>query len=1043
MGNSSGIGKPGTGGPHPGIRTFLIADVRGYTLFTQERGDEAATKLAARFAEIAREVVNEHGGSVIELRGDEALAVFDSARQAIVAASHAQNRFLQETLADPSFPLPVGIGLDAGEAVPLETGYRGGALNLAARLCGRAGPGEILASQGVTHLARKVEGVRYVDRGDLHLKGLADSVRVFRVIPEEGDPAEGFRQLAPGRSARAPAPIRAARRHPTATVLVALALVAAAVVPATIAIRGGGASEQIPGDALGIIDLESAEPIGSVPLESRPGAVAIGEGGVWVTLPDRGVVVEIDADSRSVIDTVQVGADPVAIAAGNGSVWVANAGSGTVSRISPAASNEVVDNIDVPGGPAAIAVGQGGIWVANSLSDSVSRIDPDKGEVVATIPVDDQPFALTVDDGGLWVANARSGTVSHVGSGPQPTVERTQAGNGPRAIAVGLDAVWVANFLDGTVNRIDPETGSIDQTIPVGPDPTGLALGAGSVWVSSGSEGSVKRIDPESGVGAPITLGSQSGGIATGNGELWVGVRGPESAHRGGTLTVEGLDFLMDSIDPAVAYSVLSWNLLSLTNDGLLGFKRIAGIDGATLVPALATAIPEPTDGGRTYTFRLRSGIRYSTGEPVRPEDFRRAIERVFANLDADGNPSGGVGYFSDIVGADDCIPGSPCDLSAGIVADDEVGTVTFHLEHSDPDFPLELTMPFAFAAPAGTPDTLAVDTPVPATGPYFIERYTAGEEIVLGRNPEFGVWSPSRPDGFPDQIIWRLGPRLGPMVDATLGGSADLMINPPPERRLEELMKSHRGQLHFDPQSHTGYVFLNNDIPPFDDERVRRALNYAVDRQALVHEVFGAQAVVTCQILPPVLPGYDPYCPYTSNPDGTWTAPDLAKSQRLIDRSGTAGARVTVWASPDSYLGSVEVGEHIVDLLQAIGYRASLKVVKELPARMQIGYAAWGSDYPAESGFISPNLVCDSAFNVSQFCDPDIDARMEQATRLAATNPAESHVLWSDIEHDLVDRAPWVPLMNRTWVSLVSLRLGNYQFNPAWGPLIDQMWVR
>jgi peptide/nickel transport system substrate-binding protein len=136
-------------------------------------------------------------------------------------------------------------------------------------------------------------------------------------------------------------------------------------------------------------------------------------------------------------------------------------------------------------------------------------------------------------------------------------------------------------------------------------------------------------------------------------------------------------------------------------------------------------------------------------------------------------------------------------------------------------------------------------------------------------------------------------------------------------------------------------------------------------------------------------------------------------------------------------------VGEHIADLLQAIGYRASLEVVKELPARMQIGYAAWGSDYPAESGFISPNLVCDSAFNVSQFCDPDIDARMEQATRLAATNPAESHVLWSDIEHDLVDRAPWVPLMNRTWVSLVSLRLGNYQFNPAWGPLIDQMWVR
>ena len=119
-----------------GIRTFLIA---------------AAAKLAARFAAIAREVVEKHGGSVIELRGDEALAVFNSARQAILAATHAQDRFLDETVADPTLPLPVGIGLDVGEAVPLEGGYRGGALNLAARLCGQAGPGEILASQGVIH----------------------------------------------------------------------------------------------------------------------------------------------------------------------------------------------------------------------------------------------------------------------------------------------------------------------------------------------------------------------------------------------------------------------------------------------------------------------------------------------------------------------------------------------------------------------------------------------------------------------------------------------------------------------------------------------------------------------------------------------------------------------------------------------------------------------------------------------------------------------------------------------------------------------------
>jgi class 3 adenylate cyclase len=140
------------------IRTFLIADVRGYTLFTQERGDEAAAKLAAKFADIAREIVEARGGTLLELRGDEALCVFASTREAIRAAVDLQQRFVEETLEQPELPLTVGIGLDAGEAVPVQGGYRGAALNLAARLCGQARAGEILATREVTHLARRIEG---------------------------------------------------------------------------------------------------------------------------------------------------------------------------------------------------------------------------------------------------------------------------------------------------------------------------------------------------------------------------------------------------------------------------------------------------------------------------------------------------------------------------------------------------------------------------------------------------------------------------------------------------------------------------------------------------------------------------------------------------------------------------------------------------------------------------------------------------------------------------------------------------------------------
>src|SRR4051794_902443 len=107
------------GAPAPGggvIRTFLIADVRGYTVFTSEHGDEAAADLAARFASLAEEVVVAGGGELVELRGDEALVVFESARKAIHTAVELQRRFVEQTIADPSKPLAVGIGLDAGEA---------------------------------------------------------------------------------------------------------------------------------------------------------------------------------------------------------------------------------------------------------------------------------------------------------------------------------------------------------------------------------------------------------------------------------------------------------------------------------------------------------------------------------------------------------------------------------------------------------------------------------------------------------------------------------------------------------------------------------------------------------------------------------------------------------------------------------------------------------------------------------------------------------------------------------------------------------------
>ncbi len=191
-----GKGQRSESGVPIGIAIFLIADIRGYTSFVQERGDQAGAELIGRFSQSVRDVVQARGGRLIELRGDEALVTFHSPREAIKAAIELQQGF--RTDAEPGSVLPVGIGLDAGEAVPVEGGYRGGALNVAARLCSAARAGEILASKEVTRLAGKLDSVRYADRGEVPLKGLAEPVRVVCIstdaIAGVAQPSQGVHQ---------------------------------------------------------------------------------------------------------------------------------------------------------------------------------------------------------------------------------------------------------------------------------------------------------------------------------------------------------------------------------------------------------------------------------------------------------------------------------------------------------------------------------------------------------------------------------------------------------------------------------------------------------------------------------------------------------------------------------------------------------------------------------------------------------------------------------------------------------------------------------
>ena len=1031
------------------VHAFLIADVRGWTAFTQERGDEGAARLAAHFAEVTRSVVEAHRGNVLELRGDEAMVVFGSPRSAIRGAVALQQRFVEETIADPSLPLTVGVGLDAGEAVPVEGGYRGGALNVAARLCSLARAGEVLASREIVHLARRVDGVRFTERGQSELKGLDQPVHVVVVRSEDRDDAQA---IAPFVRSTAPPP---RRRWMAIAAVVAFAVVAA-LIAVPLVTRDSGGNSEIEPNSIGFLDPESGDVTATVELKGRPGAVAASADAVWVTNPDDGTVTRIDPNAQEIRDTIQVGENPTGIAVGADAVWVVESGGPSVSRISPD-TNEIVATIGVGNGPAGIAVGEGSVWVTNRFDWTISRIDPDRGDVVETIPVGLDPRGVAVGFGDVWVGLAGSNTVVRIDPQSNERTGVVGVGNAPGSLAVSADAVWVVNTLDDTVMRISPDTNSVVGTVQVGDGPSGIAVVDGIVWVANEADATLSRIElgetPSQPSVGQMVVGSVPQGIEGVNGGLWVSVRGETTSHRGGTLRLVSLD-QPKSLDPAKFDA--SYLVRHLLGDGLVAFEPIGGIN-STLVPDLATSIPTPTDGDKTYTFELRAGIRYSNGEVVAPDDFRRALERGF------GVSKAVADYYGGLVGGEACEKQpETCDLSEGIETDDVTRSITFNLVAPDPEFLYKLTLPPAYPVPPSVTDEEQMTSGVPGTGPYMLDAPMTSEALALVRNPHFRVWSPAaQPDGYVDRIEWSFGVGYEAQVEAVAAGDADVALDAWGSEALAENLVRFPAQVHISSSAATWFVVLNTDAPPFDNVEVRRAVNLALDRDRvaqIVGEILGGGVLSwlpTCQTLPPNFPGYEPYCPYTMDPgpegEGSWTAPDLEEARELVDRSGTAGMRVVFeYENVDWKPVGPSLGEYMVELLEDLGYNGSVRGVPPRdiyrPGReFQMVVNAWGPLYPAASDFIASLHKCGAAFHPirSGFCDPRIDAMIDRAIEIQLEDPAAAGALWAEIDREVVDQAPYLWLLNPQQAWFVSERVGNYQQSSQWGVLLNQLWVR
>jgi YVTN family beta-propeller protein len=1044
------------------IRTFLIADIRGYTRFTQLRGDEAAARLAATFADVAETVVSDAGGRVQELRGDEAMCVFSSPRQAVRAAVALQRQFVAMTIANPDLPFGVGIGIDAGEAVRVKGGYRGGALNLAARLCSRATAGEILASREAVHLARRIDGLTYADRGQVAFKGIDEPTAVVEVVPADR-PAASPAFLAAVRPRHAEAVAARARRRRWARALAAGAVAVIAADLTVVAVHAGDLKplSAIGTDSVGIVDLHQSVLYDRVPVGAGAGALAASSTAVWVANSIDGTVSSINLQHHAVANTLPVGRDPAGVAVGEGAVWVAAANDRAVARIDPR-SKTVVGHIAVGNGPTALAAGRGAVWVANSLDGTVSVINPRTDAVTATIAVGGQPAAVAVG-ADVWVANSGSETVSRIDPTTRQVVATIPVGNDPDALAIDSGEVWVANATDGTVSRIDPSSNSVTATVHVGGEPSALAAAGGVIWVADAVGDRVSRLDVASEqISRVVPLGNAPQAAVVAGGRLWVSARGSAVLHHGGTLHVAvDPDASLRSLDPATGYTNFGWSLETDVYDGLVAFQRVGGPGGTLIVPDLAAALPTISNGGRTYTFQLRRGIRFSDGHVLTASDVLRSFTRSLVL----GAP---IQYYSSIIGATSCAaPAHQCGpLARGVVADDTGDTVTLHLQRADPELLYKLALPFAsVVGPSAPPNHDVGFGGLIGTGPYVFDPKPPAGHIVLRRNPRFRLWSQlARPGGYPDVIDIRTirGSADARVVAATAAGRDDFIPTVLTGPEIRGLQTRRPTQLHPFPEPITRYLFLNTRVAPFNDPQVRQAVNLAFDRKQAV-AAFGGDlfASPTCQVLPPTLLGYTPYCPYTTDPtrSGAWTGPDLARARRLVAASGTQGDLVKVQVERSQNRPEVELERVLGDL----GYRVTTRTSDNTPTgphyftynatlahHAQAGLDAWYADYPAPSNFIQQLLSCQAISRVpgtnideSEFCDAGIDRRIQAALALQTTDPAAAGSAWAALDHAITDDAPWVPLVNDRGWDLVSARVGDYQHNPEWGALLDQMWVQ
>jgi peptide/nickel transport system substrate-binding protein len=577
-----------------------------------------------------------------------------------------------------------------------------------------------------------------------------------------------------------------------------------------------------------------------------------------------------------------------------------------------------------------------------------------------------------------------------------------RVGDSPRGITVGADAVWVANSRDGTVSRIDPRTNDVTKTIKIGGSPQGIAVAAGKLWVSTQNR-----------------------------------VLGPSSPS-GGRLRIESQGDFFDTLDPALAFTSLAWQLEYATCAKLLNYPDRPSAAGSQLVPEVAAALPSRSHDGRTYTFLIRRGFRFSppSNALVTARTFKDTIERSLSPK----LRGPGAAYVGDIVGESAYEAGRARHI-AGVVA--RGSRLTIRLTHAAPDFPSRIALPFFCAVPSSTPSGPGGERVVPAAGPYYVTSFAPGQGAVLEKNPNY---TGARPRHLSEiDVVLDVGKAQS--VSDVEGGKADYAADDVPPGIAPRLAAKYGagsnaarrgGQRYFvHPELGVIYMAMNTSRPLFADVRLRRAVNYAIDRRALARQVTlgGRPTTPTDQYLPQGMPGFREARVYPFTPD-------LGKARSLAGRGIRNAVLYTCTSTPCPQIVQLLTAE-----LKKIGIRLDVRefatplLLERLSRRNEpfdIGVfpRPWVADYPDPDDFLNLLLAGSSIAernspNQAHFDDPTYNRRLARAASLSGRR---RYLAYGGLDLALArDAAPWAAFGNPARQDFFSARIGCQVYQPLY----------